>query len=56
MISLLFVVCGGLAILALWSLVRQRRVKEELDREKRVAELNRQAAKEGRLRNRLEAR
>ena len=41
----------AIGVVAIWAFVRQQHTREELDREKRIAELNRSAAKEGRLRS-----
>ncbi len=56
MSNVLVVLFGGLLVLVVRSLVRQQHVKGALDRERRIAELNRIAAKEGRLRSGSEAR
>jgi hypothetical protein len=40
---------AGAAVLLAWFVVRQRNAKERLDRDRRVAELDRQSAREGRL-------
>ena len=44
-----FLALGGVVLV--WALVSQQHSREELDRERRIAELNRSAAKEGRLRS-----
>jgi hypothetical protein len=56
MSNFLILFFGALAVLLVWGLVRRRQVKEDLDRDKQVAELNRQAAKGGRLRSGAEGR
>ena len=52
----LIIAFGGLFLIAVWAFVRPRHARGEFDRKKRVAELNRQAAKEGRLRSGSETR